>query len=154
MNEPARQWELLQQRFHDVLTLPPGARDAALTSLASSDPSLAAELRLLLEAHDSPGPLGALEVDAFVVPEQVGPYRLLSALGEGGMGTVWLAERRQEDVVQRVALKLLRTGVVDKLGMARRANDAVVDVRSKMPPARWAAQIPAGMATPRAMICE
>jgi serine/threonine-protein kinase len=113
MNEAARQWELLQQRFHDVLTLPPGARAAALTTLASSDPSLAAELRLLLEAHDSPGPLGALEADAFVVPEQVGPYRLLSALGEGGMGTVWLAERRQEDVVQRVALKLLRTGVVD-----------------------------------------
>jgi serine/threonine-protein kinase len=115
MNEAVRHWEVLQERFHEVLTLPPDARTAALTALATSDPSLAGELGLLLEAHESPGPLGALEAEAFVVPERVGPYRLLSPLGEGGMGTVWLAERRQEDVVQRVALKLLRTGFVDPM---------------------------------------
>ena len=113
MSEAARHWERLQGRFHEMLTLSPDARDAALIVLASNEPSLAEELRLLLEAHLSPGPLGLLEADAFVVPERVGPYRLLSPLGEGGMGTVWLAERRQEDVVQRVALKLLRTGVID-----------------------------------------
>jgi len=113
--EAARHWERIQERFHEALSLPPDARAAALSALASSQPSLAAELRLLLEAHLSPGPLGDLEADAFGVPERVGPYRLLSPLGEGGMGTVWLAERRQEDVVQRVALKLLRTGLIDPM---------------------------------------
>lgn len=41
---------------------------------------------------------------------QIGPYRLLSLLGEGGLGSVWKAE--QKDPVQRmVALKLIRPGL-------------------------------------------
>jgi tetratricopeptide (TPR) repeat protein len=39
-----------------------------------------------------------------------GPYRLESLLGSGGMGSVYLAERVDGEVVQRVAVKLLRTG--------------------------------------------
>src|SRR4029077_8029550 len=38
--------------------------------------------------------------------QQGGPYRLISLLGEGGMGTVYLAER--EDIGSRVAIKFLR----------------------------------------------
>ncbi len=44
---------------------------------------------------------------------QVGPYRLLSPLGEGGMGEVWLAERCDGLYQRQVALKLLRSGVAD-----------------------------------------
>jgi serine/threonine protein kinase len=40
----------------------------------------------------------------------VGPYKLMSVLGEGGFGTVWLAERR-EPMVQRVALKIIKPGM-------------------------------------------
>ena len=39
----------------------------------------------------------------------IGPYKLLEVLGEGGMGVVWLAERRTPHV-QRVAIKLLKSG--------------------------------------------
>ena len=41
--------------------------------------------------------------------ERVGPYRLLSILGEGGMGVVYLAEQEQP-VHREVALKILRAG--------------------------------------------
>ena len=48
------------------------------------------------------------------LPEQVGivigPYRLLQKLGEGGMGTVWVAEQ-SEPVKRRVALKLIKIGM-------------------------------------------
>ncbi|HAI46245.1 MAG TPA: hypothetical protein DCM50_05995 [Stenotrophomonas sp.] len=44
---------------------------------------------------------------------QVGPYRLLGPLGEGGMGEVWLAERCDGLYQRQVALKLLRSGVAD-----------------------------------------
>src|SRR5262249_13058952 len=42
--------------------------------------------------------------------EHIGPYKLLQPLGEGGMGTVWVAEQ-QEPVLRRVALKLIKAGL-------------------------------------------
>ena len=40
--------------------------------------------------------------------DSIGNYRLLSPLGRGGMGTVFLAERRDGQLAQRVAIKFLR----------------------------------------------
>ena len=37
---------------------------------------------------------------------QIGPYRLISELGHGGMGSVWLAERSDGQLKRRAALKL------------------------------------------------
>jgi serine/threonine protein kinase/Tfp pilus assembly protein PilF len=50
--------------------------------------------------------------------DEVGPYKLVSQLGEGGFGTVWLAERRQP-FVQRVALKIIKPGMDSKAVVAR-----------------------------------
>jgi serine/threonine-protein kinase len=46
---------------------------------------------------------------------QCGPYRLGELLGRGGMGTVYLAERVDGEIAQRVAVKLLRPGADDPL---------------------------------------
>jgi serine/threonine protein kinase/WD40 repeat protein len=48
----------------------------------------------------------------------VGPYKLLAIIGEGGFGTVYLAERR-EPIVQRVALKIIKLGMDTKAVIAR-----------------------------------
>ncbi|MBM4111132.1 MAG: hypothetical protein FJ254_07255 [Phycisphaerae bacterium] len=50
--------------------------------------------------------------------DSVGPFKLLTLLGEGGFGTVWLAERR-EPFVQRVALKLIKPGMDSRAVIAR-----------------------------------
>ncbi len=42
--------------------------------------------------------------------DTVGPYRLLQPLGQGGMGSVWLAERSDGSVKRQVALKLPHLG--------------------------------------------
>jgi len=50
--------------------------------------------------------------------QQIGPYRLLDKLGEGGMGEVWLAEQT-EPVKRKVALKLIKQGMDTKQVVAR-----------------------------------
>src|SRR5262245_64560689 len=44
------------------------------------------------------------------LPEQIGPYRILSRIGEGGIGIVYKAEQR-EPVKRIVALKIIKLGM-------------------------------------------
>jgi len=49
---------------------------------------------------------------------QIGPYRLLQMIGEGGMGEVWLAEQKAP-IRRTVALKLIKAGMDTKAVVAR-----------------------------------
>ena len=97
------------------------ARHSFLDESCSGDPSLRAEVDALLAAKDRalavPGSgeraLGDLEVG-----HQIGPYRLLELLGEGGFGSVYLAEQR-EPVRRRVALKVIKLGMDTRQVIAR-----------------------------------
>src|SRR5262245_51610362 len=48
----------------------------------------------------------------------IGPYKLLEQIGEGGMGTVWLAQQT-EPVKRLVAVKLIKAGMDSKQVIAR-----------------------------------
>src|SRR4051794_20040138 len=51
-------------------------------------------------------------------PDQIGPYKILSVLGEGGMGVVYIAEQRQP-VQRRVAIKVIKLGMDTRDVIAR-----------------------------------
>lgn len=111
----------LEALFHACLDLPPAAREAFLQSQNDS-PELLQELRELLAADSAEGgralemPAAALEELAQEgllsgnLPRPLGPYRLLSVVGQGGMGMVFEAERADGTYAGRVAIKMLRPG--------------------------------------------
>jgi len=102
---------------------------ARLDALETLDSELAQAVRGLLAADAAAGaflesgasaysPRLAAEADQ-PATRTVGPYVLRERLGRGGMGDVWVAERRDGQFEQRVALKLLKPGM-DSDGIRRR----------------------------------
>jgi serine/threonine protein kinase len=77
-------------------------------------------LEIGMQAAEEPYTAGAAPsgAPAAAVPGVIGPYHLLQALGEGGMGLVYLAEQR-EPIVRRVALKLIKPGMATREVLAR-----------------------------------
>ncbi len=75
----------------------------------------------LIAAADSPvsdETLSAASNKVTSTSKQIGPYKLLQQIGEGGMGTVWMAEQ-EKPIRRRVALKLIKAGVDNNQVVAR-----------------------------------
>jgi len=107
-------WEQAQSLFHEALELPEPERPAFLETACHGDRELLAEVLTMLKADRRSTSLldrglAGVAYQAVGTPldlaSEFGPYRLLKILGEGGMGVVWLAERR--DAGNRVAIKFL-----------------------------------------------
>jgi WD40 repeat protein/serine/threonine protein kinase len=118
----------------EALDLSVEDRPAWLADLERRDPHAAGILRTLLDLQgnstDQPlldgnliadlvGPL--IGSDSILIGRQFGPYRVLSLLGHGGMGSVWLAERVDGLFTRQVALKIIHPALMGKV-MTERAT--------------------------------
>jgi non-specific serine/threonine protein kinase/serine/threonine-protein kinase len=82
-------------------------RENYLRQTLANNPAVREEvLRLFAENPEDGGDGSGVEQ----TPSTVGPYRLLKTIGEGGMGTVFLAEQ-ERPLRRKVALKLIRRGL-------------------------------------------
>ncbi|MCS7471581.1 protein kinase [Stieleria sp. ICT_E10.1] len=103
----------------------PGTWEAFLNQACGEDAKLRGHVEGLLQAHaekdslfDRVGETAELDRPSQQIGQQIGPYKLLQQIGEGGMGTVFMAKQTQP-VTRRVALKIIKPGMDTKQVMAR-----------------------------------
>src|SRR5262245_8362596 len=119
----------LREIFLAALEQAPDQRDTYLEQLCAGDEELRRNVAVMLKAHAAgEGPLdrgalrdeltGAQEKAAEAPGTVIGPYKLIEQIGEGGMGTVWLAQQT-EPVKRLVALKLIKPGMDSRQVLAR-----------------------------------
>jgi serine/threonine-protein kinase len=130
MTTPTDRWQRIAAWFDELVELAPAARAERLVAIATEDATAAAEVKALLDAdanadglleRDAASAIPTLVANADTAPDdgRIGPYRLLMSIGEGGMGTVFLAERSDGSYDARVAVKLIKRGM-DSVAIVRR----------------------------------
>src|SRR5262245_15153796 len=118
MTLEANRWQRLEAVFEEVLAAPVGERPAFLDRRCGDDPALRHELEAMLAVE---APEHALAIERLVaesadaappidpiIGSRLGAWRVVDVLGQGGMGTVYLAERADTQYELQVALKGVR----------------------------------------------
>jgi serine/threonine protein kinase len=120
-------WQQLKTCFQAALELTPEERPAFLTQACDGDDDLRDRVEKLLASHDGVGSFLASPaiVDAGVITtvnevesksddrigQRIGPYEILREIGRGGMGTVFLAIRADDQYRKEVAIKIVNRGM-------------------------------------------
>jgi len=120
------QWQVLSPHLDEALEMTDEQRSTWLFSLQVEKPTLADQLEILLREHRVLSEEGFLEASTLELPgglglagQTLGVYTLVSQIGQGGMGTVWLAERNDGRFERRVAVKILNIALMGKGGEER-----------------------------------
>lgn len=119
----ADKWDQVERVFLAVVDLPPSQQTALLEEMCEGDSQLRTEVESMLRADTTSESVFASafatavkkEAASFMDPSRlegsrIGPYRLIHEIGRGGMGSVYLAARADEQYESNVAIKLVRAG--------------------------------------------
>jgi len=136
----ADRWRTLSPYLDEALDLTADERQPWLDTLRRDDPALASDLESLLTERDVLHDSGFLEGPPIVVDPsvslaglRVGAYTLVSPIGRGGMGTVWLAERSDGLFTRKAAVKLLNAALMGRGGEERFKQEGVLLARLTHP---------------------
>ncbi|MFG6433173.1 protein kinase domain-containing protein [Roseateles sp. LYH14W] len=146
-----QRWLALSPLLDELLDLAPPARGERLAQLEAQDPDTAAQLKQLLSRADGLEEQGFLsepvvaqwhealadmpddEPPPDLAGQALGPYVLQRSLGQGGMGTVWLARRADGRFEGQVAVKFLTTGLLGRGDAGRFAREGEILARLSHP---------------------
>lgn len=127
------QWQLVSPYLDKALTLADEDRAKWLEALHHEHPDVAEHLQELLDEHRAVQQSGFLEKAPFLpqdsrglAGQSIGSYRLVSPIGNGGMGTVWLAERSDGRFERKAAVKFLSAGLLGRVGEERFEREGAI----------------------------
>ena len=121
----ADRWRVVSPYLDRALEMEPDKRTAWLASLAAENPTLAAEVEALLAEREALSREGFLYGRPPLLPpsslagQAIGAYTLLRLIGQGGMGSVWLARRSDGRFEGQAAVKLLNAALIGRTGEER-----------------------------------
>jgi serine/threonine-protein kinase len=147
-------WRVLSPYLDEALEISADGRADWLASISTRDAALATELGAILGQHQAVHESGFLERPVLdprmaLVPspagQVVGSYKLVSHIGEGGSGSVWLAERCDGRFQGRAAVKLLNIALMGRTGEERFTREGTILARLRHP--RIAHLIDAGVSS-------
>jgi serine/threonine protein kinase len=113
-------WHRVKRIFQAALAVEQPSREEIVRQSCAGDEPLAAEVRVLLAAHEDSGAFLETPAPRLVaawrevqetLPERLGPWKILGSIGRGGMADVYLVERCDGVFEKRAALKVLRSGL-------------------------------------------
>src|SRR5687768_14948086 len=124
-NDPANLSPSAKDLFADAIDLPPADLPAFLDARCAGDAQLRREVESLLAAVGRAGQFMSVPTaaqrpipDLASTPRVIGRYKLLQPIGEGGFGSVYMAEQ-EHPIRRRVALKIIKLGMDTKQVIAR-----------------------------------
>jgi eukaryotic-like serine/threonine-protein kinase len=127
------QWRALSPFLDEALTLSGEARVAWMEALRARDSEIASQLETLLQEHRAARQEGFLQKgpalsseNLHIAGQALGVYKLVSPIGQGGMGIVWLAERSDGRFERRVAVKVLNVPLVGRGGEERFKREGAI----------------------------
>src|SRR5215475_5656942 len=136
----ADRWQRASPHLDRLLDLTATEREKYLEALGTEDPLTAADVRGLLTEHHlltAEGFLASPPViarpEATLAGLSFGPYTLVSPLGHGGMGSVWLAERNDGRFTGYAAVKLLNAALLGRSAEKRFRREGTILARLAHP---------------------
>lgn len=128
-------WAAVKALYRQAADLPPDQR-RAFVDAQDVAPNVRAEVWSLLgQTADvlAVPAMHRLEEARSDMPAQIGAFTPLRLLGRGGMGVVWLAERREAGFVQQVALKVISDAHASPALVRRFEREREIQARLKHP---------------------
>jgi non-specific serine/threonine protein kinase/serine/threonine-protein kinase len=118
-------WQQVKTLFNAVLEREPRERTAFLDYASNGDAALRREVESLVAAHTDAGSRYEAPVVATdpMLDRQVGAYRILRRIGEGGMGAVYLASRADDQFRRLAAVKAILPELLDDQTRRRFENE-------------------------------
>jgi serine/threonine protein kinase/tetratricopeptide (TPR) repeat protein len=128
-------WQRINEMFHAALVLEGPERSAFLVAQSAGDDALRGKVAALLASHEQAegfiqgsvfGDAAQLLVEdeaQAMIGQHIGLYKINREIGRGGMGTVYLATRDDDQYQKQVAIKVVKRGMDTDLVLARFRNE-------------------------------